>query len=288
MNKLAEQLRKSIKEEVSHSKDVNPDNFLRYIGSKQEIAKQLLHLIPKHEIYVEPFMGSAAFFFKKPKSKTTILNDINGDLTNMFCVLRDHTEFFIEWCWMTPFSEDFHRTVYQAYINKAIWNKVNFRKKACGYFYLLQNAFNESVANLGSPSTKISKGKQKWCKEVCNILFNCSKKLDNVLIYNRSYQELLKDEAINKPDTFWYLDPPYTMAEDKGYYKHNFSPNNHYEFRMACDAINGKFMVSYDNSPMIKDIFKNFNIMPVDGFKNEIIITNYDTQQQPNSQQVLI
>ena len=40
--------------------------------------------MPKHDVYIEPCMGSAEVFFRKPKAEKEILNDYNGDLVNLF------------------------------------------------------------------------------------------------------------------------------------------------------------------------------------------------------------
>lgn len=38
---------------------------LKYLGSKWNIASQLVELIPEHHSYVEPFFGSGAVLFNK-------------------------------------------------------------------------------------------------------------------------------------------------------------------------------------------------------------------------------
>lgn len=283
MDDLAKQIQENIRKSVNHyDKKNNPDPFLRYIGGKQAIAAELLHMIPPHQVYCEPFMGSGAFFFKKDKAESNLINDFNGDLVNLFIQIRDHRDEFLEWVWLTPFSEDIHRRIFKFY-NSEHWLRIEPFKRACGYYYMLQLAYNESVGNLGNPSYKISKGKQKWNKDICTELFCCSEKLENVIITHRSYADLINYEALNTDRTFWYFDPPYTMAGDKGYYKHNFLPSHHHEFLTHCKMLKGKFMISYDDHPLIREIFKEFIIKKVPNFKNEIVIMNYEYKPQQES-----
>jgi hypothetical protein len=47
---------------------------------------------PAHSCYVEPFAGAAALFFLKEPSDTEVLNDINGELVNLYRVVRHHLE----------------------------------------------------------------------------------------------------------------------------------------------------------------------------------------------------
>ena len=46
--------------------------------------------MPKHSVYIEPCMGSAEVFFRKPKAEREILNDYNGDLVNLFRTIQSN------------------------------------------------------------------------------------------------------------------------------------------------------------------------------------------------------
>ena len=46
--------------------------------------------MPKHTVYIEPCMGSAEVFFRKPKAEREILNDYNGDLVNLFRTIQSN------------------------------------------------------------------------------------------------------------------------------------------------------------------------------------------------------
>ena len=61
-----------------------------YTGSKSCIVKTILDVMPPHETYIEPCMGSAEVFFRKPPADREIINDYNGDLVNLFRVLQDN------------------------------------------------------------------------------------------------------------------------------------------------------------------------------------------------------
>lgn len=57
---------------------------LKYPGSKWNIAKDIVALIPEHKSYLEPFFGSGAVLFTKSPSKIETINDIDGDVVNLF------------------------------------------------------------------------------------------------------------------------------------------------------------------------------------------------------------
>ena len=63
--------------------------FLRWAGSKRQLLPKLAeYWRPSFRRYVEPFMGSACFFFYL-RPEHSLLTDINGDLVEAFTVVRD-------------------------------------------------------------------------------------------------------------------------------------------------------------------------------------------------------
>ena len=70
--------------------------LISYYGGKQRMAHNIIPLIPKHTVYVEPFAGGAAIFFLKPWPDLSdrdhyreVLNDKNGDLINLYRCFQD-------------------------------------------------------------------------------------------------------------------------------------------------------------------------------------------------------
>lgn len=66
-----------------------------WIGGKRRLAKHILPLFPAHECYVEPFCGAAALYFLKVPGKIEVINDINGELVNLYRVVKHHLEEFV-------------------------------------------------------------------------------------------------------------------------------------------------------------------------------------------------
>lgn len=63
--------------------------MLRYHGGKWRIAPWVIAHFAVHRVYVEPFGGAASVMMRKPRSDFEVYNDLDGDVVNVFQVLRD-------------------------------------------------------------------------------------------------------------------------------------------------------------------------------------------------------
>ena len=69
--------------------------IISWIGGKRRLADLLLPRFPAHTCYVEVFAGGAALYFLKSPSKVEVINDINGELINLYRVVQNHLEEFV-------------------------------------------------------------------------------------------------------------------------------------------------------------------------------------------------
>ena len=65
------------------------------------MSVNIIPMIPKHTVYVEPFCGGATILFKKPfpcvsdrHDYREVINDLNSNVINFFKVLRDDGQDF--------------------------------------------------------------------------------------------------------------------------------------------------------------------------------------------------
>ena len=87
-------------------------SVLKYPGSKWRIAKWIVSMIPEHHSYLEPYFGSGAVFFTKPKSKIETINDLDNNVVNLFDIIRSNPEPLIKAVEATPYSRtEYERTV---------------------------------------------------------------------------------------------------------------------------------------------------------------------------------
>lgn len=80
--------------------------LIRYHGGKFRLAHWIISQMPNHTCYTEAFGGAAGVLLQKPRAYAEVYNDLDGDIVNLFAVLRDSgsREQLIEQLVLTPYS----------------------------------------------------------------------------------------------------------------------------------------------------------------------------------------
>ena len=60
----------------------------KYPGSKWSIADWIINFFPEHHSYLEPFFGSGAVLFNKPRSHIETINDLDGNVVTSLSASR--------------------------------------------------------------------------------------------------------------------------------------------------------------------------------------------------------
>jgi DNA adenine methylase len=257
------------------------DSPLAYVGGKSKLAARIIDIFPEHKSYVEVFGGALWVFFRKPESKYEVVNDFDGDLIAFYRVIQNHLEEFLKQFKYMLASREF----FEDWKEQIEARGLTDIQKAARYYYLQRQCFGGRVKGRtfgvipeGVPRINLLRMEEE--------LSEVHLRFTRVVIEHLDYADLIK--RYDKPETLFYLDPPYHEAPT---YKHNFHDIEDYV--KMCDVlknIKGKFVFSINSHPDIIEIFKDFNIENVNlkytiGKKEqkdvtELLISNYEMEKK--------
>ena len=224
-------------------------------------------------------------YMRKSQAEFSVVNDFDNDVANLYHVICEDFDAFKEYCRMIPKSRHLFYN-FRLELNEK--HNTNFPdyKRAAKYYYIIMNAFNH---NYHCPISK----EDNWDTDALDFIHIGRKKLMHTIIENFDFRELHKRYPVKKGD-FWYYDPPYIRAGERGdYYFHSFTEEDHRELAelvKTIDKAGAKFMVSYDDRSLVMELYKDFRIKKIPtkysgqnhkkDYKNEIVVTNYEPSNQ--------
>jgi DNA adenine methylase len=251
------------------------------------LSKQFVPLIPPHHRYFEVFSGGLSMFFRKEKAEWNVLNDKDNNIVNLYnCIMHDLDKLVYYLDWLPKSRELFNG--FRTEIKEKQDINIPDPLRAAKYFYCIRHSFNKLIH---TPMSMVKDWNKNWMKE-----FKYSRsKINGATIENLDFADLI-DRYKPKENDFWYLDPPYFIATDKGdYYQHNFNAEDHIRLKEKVDKIHkngGKFMVSYDFREEVYDLYKEYDCRVIDlkyqgatdenrtKERKEYLIINYEPNDQ--------
>lgn len=223
--------------------------IIPWLGGKRRLADKLFPLFPAHECYVEVFAGGAALYFLRPMpAQTEVLNDINGDLVNLYRVVQHHLEEFVrQFKWALSSRQIFK---WQQLTDPSTLTDI---QRAARFYYLQQHAFGGKVdgQTFGTATTGPA-------INLCRIEENLSAahlRLSGTYVENLPWQEVMR--RYDRPHSFFYCDPPYWQTEGYGV---DFGFEQYHELAAFMRTCKGKVMVSINDHPDIRACFDGFHM----------------------------
>ena len=218
-----------------------------YYGGKQRLVATIIPLIPKHDIYCEPFMGGGAVFIFKPKSKSEIVNDLDSMISIFYRVLQNDFE---------ALRKKINETLYDRIIHKYAW----FVRKIPHYFSDLTIAWAFfTLSSLGFSGTLDSfgcytLGNKAQTHENKKQLFtvDLKKRFEGVQIENVDAVELIKRRDTVK--SFFYCDPPY-IDTSQSHYK-GYTREMYITLLDVLSNLKGQFLLSSFPSDVLDEYIK--------------------------------
>lgn len=229
---------------------------LRYPGGKSRAIKQILHHVPARiEEYREPFVGGGSVFLAIKclfgnRIHRYVINDLNADLVHFW---REAQQCIDELaCGVQTFKDDYVE-------GRALWRFMHTDgtmtsqlERAVRYFVLNRITFSGVVDSGGYSQYAFER---RFTQSSIGRLWRIEPLLRDVEICFGDYESHLHEPG---DDVFIFLDPPYFRATQSRLYGKNgelHTAFDHERFAENMRRCTHKWLITYDDSPIIRDLF---------------------------------
>ena len=218
--------------------------IIPWIGGKRRLADQIFRRFPSHTCYVEVFAGAAALYFAKTPSDVEVINDINGDLVNLYRVVKHHLEEFVrqfKWALSSRQVYEWHQATPPSTMTDI--------QRAARFFYLQKLAFGGKVEGqvFGTATTSPPRLNLLRIEEELSM---AHLRLQATYIEHLPWASVIA--KYDRPHSLFYLDPPYWGTEGYGV---EFALDNYHLMAELARNIQGAMIISVNDIPEMRAAF---------------------------------
>lgn len=234
--------------------------FLRYIGAKHRISKQIAeHLKATGKTCLCEVFGGSAAVMLNAGFKKRVYNDLDGDLVNLFRVLQIKSSRIrlLEILSYTPASREIFEEDRDLYMNSGLtFSRITdpvYRARAT--FYRHAYAFGGKVRSGGF---QVSITGRAYIKEIAKYIDNLAR-LDffGEFFFGTVIENLPFDRFISlyskSSDAVLYVDPPY--ADIQNYYSIPFTNFDHVTLAHLCNTAACPIVLSAYDTPFVRSLY---------------------------------
>lgn len=219
-------------------------SIIKYPGAKWALAPWIISHFTKHRSYLEPFFGSGAVLFTKERSAIETVNDIDGDIVNLFEWIRTDPEKLANAIRWTPYARAEYDRAWAAQDSETD----GFKRAVDFYIRMMQgHGFRTTGEKVGWKNDvqgrEAAYAARNWA-ETPETIMQAAERLRGVQIENRPAVELIR--RFNFPNVLIYADPPYVLETRKGrrQYRHEMTDDDHMELLDALKCHTGPVVIS--------------------------------------------
>lgn len=228
---------------------------LRWHGGKWRIAPWIIEQMPPHEAYVEPFGGGASVLLRKPRSRLEIYNDLDGEVVNLFAVLRSRPLDLAEAVALTPFARAEFDLAYEPVADPVERARRMLIRSHMGF------GSNAVHRRSGFRAAGLRAGVlpvHNW-SDLPSVIRVVAERVRGVVIEQRPAVDVMA--ANDGPGVLHYVDPPYVMGTrgDAGAdYAHEMSDADHAALLEALAGLRGRVILSGYACPLYDDALRGW------------------------------
>jgi DNA adenine methylase len=205
------------------------------------MADWIIGHFPKHRVYVEPFGGGAGVLLQKPRSPYEVYNDLDGEVVNLFRVMRDRGQDLVRLLEMTPYARDEFDFSYQS-----TDDPLEQARRTVVRVHMCFGTTGMRRHNTGFRTVSGNSPAMQWMGHA-GALWAMVERLRGVIIENREAVEVMRRHDAD--DVLHYVDPPYvlsTRGENRDY-RHEMDDAAHEQLADVLHGLKGAVILSgYD------------------------------------------
>lgn len=245
------------------------------------MAKWIIDFFPPHHSYIEPFFGSGAVFFKKSKSNIETINDMDGEVVNLFECIRQDPERLAKEIYLTPYSRQIYNEAYELVPPGNFERARNFIIR-CN----MGHGFRTNGEKVGWKNDVQGREKAyaaRYWTELPEDIIRAAERLRGVQIDNRPAQELI--QRFNHCNVLVYCDPPYVLSTRYGkQYRCEMSERDHKNLLDIILAHKGPVIISGYETDLYNDALRSWHkesktaYSQVASKKTEVLWMNFEPE----------
>lgn len=248
--------RSRVSVEYEHSKSIfkkeggKLNAVLKYPGSKWSTSEWIISFFPENYeklTYGEPYFGSGAVFFNKKRSVIETINDIDGNVVNLFRVIREYPDKLADLIKNTPWARQEYKDSYEQ-TGESIEDARRFLVR----MWMAIGAKSSDITGFRNIIKGVNGNIPHWHNRLPGRIIETAERLKHtdtcvVQIENQPATKLI--ERYNRENVLLYIDPPYLLStRSKRIYKHEMAEKDHLELLNLLKNHKGKIILSgYDN-----------------------------------------
>lgn len=229
--------------------------ILHYPGSKWSMTSKIISHMPEHNTYLEPCLGSGAVFFNKPRVPLETINDLDGNIVNLFKVIRERPEELAQAVYWTPYAREEYNLSYQPGGENDLERARLFLVR-CWMARGAKTSDRTGWRHVIDFDSRPLSAAHEWQKLPEKII-TVTERLQGVQIECQPATKLM--ERYRKANVLIYLDPPYLLStRSKRMYKHEMKVADHEELLHAALLHPGPVLLSGYAHQLYDDALKGW------------------------------
>lgn len=230
---------------------------LRWHGGKYLLSPWIISHFPKHRTYVEPYGGAGSVLLQKSRAYAEVYNDLNQELVNLFCILRDATRAreLERHLRLTPFARDEYTFAWEPSDEPIERARRLLIRCYMGFGSAAYNSKHATGFRNHSEGTHVPA--REWASYP-DALPAIVERLRGVIVENRPALEVIAEH--DSPQTLIYADPPYPHTTRKkrqitNYGHFEMTDDDHRELAGVLRSASGMVVLSGYRCALYDELF---------------------------------